>query len=122
MAHHSERLEFPFNLESYKGSEPAEPMDLQFQNYFPTSALLRETCHIVPIETDCSRVEKEVRERMGQLSLESLYREGKINIYPKKNTVDLKNHLSKKMRKVDKKTEKAIVQLAIELLRKKDDK
>jgi hypothetical protein len=51
-----------------------------------------------------------------------LYSEGKINIYPKKNTVDLKNHLSKKMRKVDKKTEKAIVQIAIDLLKKKEDK
>ena len=74
MAEQSERLEFPFNLESSRGGEPAEPMNLQFQNYFPASALLRETCHIVPIETDCSRVEKEVRERMGHLTLQSLYR------------------------------------------------
>jgi hypothetical protein len=33
--------------------------------------------------------------------------------------VDLKKHLSKKMKKIDKKTEKAIVGLAIELLKKK---
>lgn len=122
MAEQSERAEFPFNLESYRGAEPAEPMQLQFQNYFPASGLLRETCRVVPIETDCARVEEEVRERMGQLGLQSLYRDGKINIYPKKNTLDLKQHLSKKMRKVDKKTEKAIVQLAVELLRKREDK
>jgi hypothetical protein len=34
----------------------------------------------------------------------------------------LKLHLNKKMKKIDKKTEKAIVQIAIGLLKKKDDK
>ena len=55
---------------------------------------------------------------MSQFTLESLYEEGKINIYPKKNTIDLKNHLSKKMQKIDKKTEKAKVQIAIELYKR----
>lgn len=41
---------------------------------------------------------------------------GKINIYPKKNTIDLKRHLDKKMNKIEKKTEKAIMCLARELL------
>ena len=58
---------------------------------------------------------------MEQFTLESLYEDGKINIYPKKNTTDLKNHLSKKMQKIDKKTEKAIVQIAIDLLKKKQE-
>lgn len=58
---------------------------------------------------------------MQEFTLESLYEDGKINIYPKKNTVDLKNHLSKKMQKIDKKTEKAIVQIAMDLLKKKQE-
>jgi hypothetical protein len=96
MANPSERLEFPFNLDPYRGSEPAPLVDMQFQNYFPVSARLRESCHIVPIETDCAKIEKDTRERMEELSLECLYSEGKINIYPKKNTVDLRLHLLKK--------------------------
>ena len=50
-----------------------------------------------------------------------MYESGKINIYPKKNTIDLKNHLSKKMTKIDKKTEKAMIQIAIDLLKKKEE-
>jgi hypothetical protein len=57
---------------------------------------------------------------MSLLTLDALYQDGKINIYPKKNTIDLKNHLGKKMQKIEKKTEKAIVQLAIGLLKKKE--
>ena len=59
---------------------------------------------------------------MEKITLESLYEEGKINIYPKKNTIDLKNHLTKKMQKIDKKTDKALVQIAIALLKKKEEK
>lgn len=44
---------------------------------------------------------------------------GKINIYPKKNTIDLKNHLEKKSKKLDRKTEKALAYLAKELLSSK---
>ena len=55
---------------------------------------------------------------MRELNLDSLYEKGKINIYPKKNTMDLKNHLSKKMQKIEKKTEKALVQIAIDLYKK----
>jgi len=58
---------------------------------------------------------------MQEFTLESLYEDGKINIYPKKNTVDLKNHLGKKMQKIEKKTEKAIVQIAVDLLKKKQE-
>ena len=58
---------------------------------------------------------------MAHFTLESLYEQGKINIYPKKNTVDLKNHLGKRMQKIEKKTEKAIVQIAISLLKKKEN-
>lgn len=58
---------------------------------------------------------------MSQFTLSSLYEQGKINIYPKKNTVDLKKHLSKKMQKIEKKTQKAIVQIAISLLKKKEE-
>ena len=56
---------------------------------------------------------------MKSFNLQSLYEDGKINIYPKKNTTDLKNHLSKKMQKIEKKTEKSIVQIAISLIKKK---
>lgn len=76
----------------------------------------------MPIETDTAKIEKGIKERMDTLTLDCLYSEGKINIYPKKNTADLKVHLSKKMKKIDKKTEKAIVQLAVGLLKKKEDK
>lgn len=55
---------------------------------------------------------------MKGLKLETLYENNRINIYPKKNTIDLKNMLSKKSRKIEKKTEKAIVQLALALIKK----
>jgi hypothetical protein len=35
-----------------------------------------------------------------KIDLSSLYESGKINIYPKKNTIDLKRHLNKKMHKL----------------------
>lgn len=38
------------------------------------------------------------------MNIDSLLKTGKINIYPKKNTIDLKKHLTKKMNKIDKKT------------------
>lgn len=44
--------------------------------------------------------------------METMLASGKINIYPKKNTIDLKRHLGKKMAKIEKKTEKAIMHLA----------
>lgn len=47
---------------------------------------------------------------------------GKINIYPKKNTIDLKKHLEKKMMKIEKKTEKAIMHIAREIIKEKAKK
>jgi hypothetical protein len=41
---------------------------------------------------------------MNELTLDTLYEDGKINILPKKTTLDLKRSLSKKMAKLDKKT------------------
>lgn len=116
-----QKLEFPLGLDSYQGEEPAEYQRLRFQNYFPVSQKLRTDSEIIPISTDCAQLEQETKKKMQQFSLESLYEEGKLNIYPKKNTIDLKNHLSKKMQKIDKKTEKAIVQIAIQLLKKKEE-
>jgi hypothetical protein len=55
---------------------------------------------------------------MKSLTLETLYEDGKINILPKKTTLDLKRSLSKKMAKLDKKTEKAIAIIAKDLLLK----
>ena len=49
---------------------------------------------------------------MKSLTLETLYEEGKINILPKKTTLDLKRSLSKKTVKLEKKTEKAIAYIA----------
>ncbi len=37
---------------------------------------------------------------MKEMNVESLVASGKINIYPKKNTIDLKKHLGKKMAKI----------------------
>jgi hypothetical protein len=56
---------------------------------------------------------------MKALTLDTLYEDGKINILPKKTTLDLKRSLSKKMVKLDKKTEKAVAFIAKELLVKK---
>jgi hypothetical protein len=56
---------------------------------------------------------------MKSLTLDTLYEDGKINILPKKTTLDLKRNLSKKMIKLDKKTEKAIAVIAKNLLIKK---
>ena len=56
---------------------------------------------------------------MNSLTLDTLYEDGKINILPKKTTLDLKRLLSKKMNKLDKKTEKAIAFIAKDLLMKK---
>lgn len=44
--------------------------------------------------------------------------EGIINIYPKKNTIDLKKHLERKMKVTNRKTDKAIVHFARERLKK----
>jgi hypothetical protein len=41
---------------------------------------------------------------MNELTLDTLYEDGKINILPKKTTLDLKRSLGKKMAKLDKKT------------------
>lgn len=56
---------------------------------------------------------------MKAMTLETLYEDGKINILPKKTTLDLKRNLQKKMAKLDKKTEKAIAFIAREQLMKK---
>lgn len=56
---------------------------------------------------------------MKSLTLDTLYEDGKINILPKKTTLDLKRSLSKKMVKLQKKTEKAIAFTAKDLLTKK---
>lgn len=56
---------------------------------------------------------------MKSLTLDTLYQDGKINILPKKTTLDLKRSLSKKAAKLDKKTEKAIAIIAKDLLLKK---
>lgn len=114
-----QKLEFPQSLDSCQGAKPVQYQRLRFQNYFPTSQFLKSDSEIIPISTDCAELEKDTLKKMQEFNLQSLYESGKINIYPKKNTLDLKNHLSKKMQKLDKKTEKAIVQIAIGLLKKK---
>ena len=52
---------------------------------------------------------------MDSLGLDSLMEDGKINIYPKKNTIDLKNQFGKKIAKIEKKTEKALFHIAREM-------
>ena len=54
------------------------------------------------------------------MNVESMVATGKINIYPKKNTMDLKKHLGKKMAKIEKKTEKAILHLARQMVATKE--
>lgn len=49
--------------------------------------------------------------------MDSLYEDGKINIYPMKNTIDLKKSLGKKMKKIAKKTEKAILSIAHKMIK-----
>ena len=116
-----QKVEFPFGLDSCRGMEPSEEQEIKFQNYFPASPMLKAESRLVPISTDSAQIEEQTKQKMKEFNLETLYEDGKINIYPKKNTVDLKNHLSKKMQKIDKKTEKAIVQIAIGLLKKKQE-
>lgn len=58
----------------------------------------------------------EAENRMKQMNVENLVTSGKINIYPKKNTIDLKKHLGKKMAKIEKKTEKALIHIAKQLM------
>lgn len=57
---------------------------------------------------------------MKEMNVESLVASGTINIYPKKNTIDLKKHLGKKMAKMEKKTEKSIIYLAKQLMSAKN--
>jgi hypothetical protein len=47
--------------------------------------------------------------------------EEKINIYPKKNTIDLKKQLERRMQSIKRKTEKAIVYLAKKTLSKDEN-
>lgn len=56
---------------------------------------------------------------MQSFTLDTLYENGKINILPKKTTIDLRRSLSKKMTKLDKKTEKAIAFIAKDLIIRK---
>ena len=80
-----------------KEQQPEPTTQLTFQNYFPKSVDLRLNSNIIPISNESSKVEKETMAKMNELStLEALSAGGKINIYPKKNTVDLKKQLSKK--------------------------
>lgn len=47
---------------------------------------------------------KDTLQKMKEMNVETLVESGKINIYPKKNTIDLKKHLGKKSAKLEKKT------------------
>jgi ABC-type lipoprotein release transport system permease subunit len=53
---------------------------------------------------------------MKEMNVENLVATGKINIYPKKNTIDLKKHFAKKVNKIEKKTEKSIIHIAKQLM------
>lgn len=114
-----ERVEFPEYLDSYKGNSPSDMEELKFQNYYPRSEKLKKTAQIIPINDDCQILQKSIVEEMKSLTLDTLYEDGKINILPKKTTLDLRRNLSKKMVKLDKKTEKAIAVIAKDLLMKK---
>lgn len=69
------------------------------------------------VNTDWQDIESKLVERMDDLVSGFLKNEEqKINIYPKKNTIDLKRHLERRMASVNRKTDKAIVMLARKLL------
>lgn len=56
--------------------------------------------NIVPVNNESSAILSEAQDKMRDMNVESLVESGKINIYPKKNTIDLKRHLGKKMAKI----------------------
>ena len=95
-----DKLSFPFNLDSYQDNPIDEYEQLTFQNYYPKSKVLQENAKIIPVNHEYERIAKDTLERMKEMNVESMVATGKINIYPKKNTIDLKKHLGKKMAKI----------------------
>ena len=78
--------------------------------------MLQEKSIIVPINNEPAELVRLNQQKMKDMNVESLVESGKINIYPKKNTIDLKKHLGKKSAKLEKKTEKSIIYLAKQLM------
>jgi hypothetical protein len=69
------------------------------------------------VNTDWQDIESRLVERMDELVTGFLKNEEhRINIYPKKNTIDLKRNFERKMEAVNRKTDKAIVMLTRRLL------
>lgn len=91
-----EKLEFPMTLDSYQGNSPDQYEKLTFQNYFPKSKELQETATIVPVNDEYHKLAQQTKKRMKEMNVQNMLASGKINIYPKKNTIDLKKHLEKK--------------------------
>lgn len=51
-----QRLEFPNNLDSYRGIEPSPYQEIKFQNYFPVSQTLKAEAKVIPISTDSAQI------------------------------------------------------------------
>lgn len=113
----AERLEFPAFLDSNRGTEPEDINDFKFVNYFPKEPALKSK--VSKVNTDWQDIESNLKSRMSDLVNGFLKNEEqKINIYPKKNTVDLKKLLERRMTPLRRKTDKAIVMLAKRMLSK----
>ena len=115
-----DRVEFPAFLDSNRKAEPEDISDFRFVNYFPKEPSLKQK--VSKVNTDWQDIESGLKNRMADLVNGFLKNEEqKINIYPKKNAIDLKKLLERRMQTLKRRTDKAIVMLAKKTLSKGEE-
>lgn len=115
-----DRVEFPAFLDSNRKAEPEDISDFRFVNYFPKEPSLKQK--VSKVNTDWQDIESGLKNRMADLVNGFLKNEEqKINIYPKKNTIDLKKLLERRTQTLKRRTDKAIVMLAKKTLSKGEE-
>lgn len=106
---------FPDNLAKTKNTE--EYRDISFKNYIPNDENLKieKLTHFDRIKDIENKYEKKVRKFIKEfINLEK----NPLNVVPKKHNSDLKKHLAKKLEKLNKRTEIAILELIKENMAK----
>jgi hypothetical protein len=101
---------FPFNLSQSKNTDLSNYRPMYFRNYMPNDEnfTLEKLTYFEKISEIEKNYEKKVKKSVKEfLNLEK----NPLSIVPKKNNVDLKRNLTKKLEKLNKKTEIAILEI-----------
>jgi hypothetical protein len=108
---------FPFNLSSSKNTDLSNYRPIYFRNYMPNDENF-PTEKLTYFEK-ISEIEKSYEKKVKKSVKEFLNIEkNPLSIVPKKNNVDLKRNLAKKLDKLNKKTEIAILEIIRENIEK----